>query len=226
MGQGAVLQQGHVPATERPGWSWLTGTERPGKGWWRQGWRVAVESTQVPAAKGSHTFTGITCETLLFPARFSSCVMVPGARHPLPEVGGEAGCKNTGTGQMWLLPKSSVTRKGEQGQQWNGDVSPWHGTHVLAPRTRRHLVVPCTAWLQQSPSSVSPETPLQECLESEPEGFSSSLWVQLHMVMISFLAPWAIMWQQDWASEPQPKLLSAQKWRGSWKVKMEINLWW
>lgn len=124
-----------------------------GKGWWGQG-----GSGEHPGAWGSHTFTGITCETVLFPAWFSSCVMVPGARHPLPEVGGEVGCKNTDTGQMWHLPKFSVTRKGEKEQPWNGDVSPWHGTHVLAPRTRRHLVTPCTAWLQQSASSVSPET--------------------------------------------------------------------
>lgn len=182
MGQGAVLQHGHAPAIERSGWAWLTGTEHPRRTWWDRGEGWEWRATRWLQAKGcTHIYNNNLGDTALLSVIFIPCNWCQEQGTICQQCLGRWDVKALTWGRCGTFPYANQMLNDEERREraavkWRC-VWPWHGTHVLAPRgwTRRHLVAPCTAWLQQTASSVSLETPFQECFESEPKGFSRSL---------------------------------------------------
>lgn len=173
----------------------------------------------------------ITWEGLLFSALFSSCVIDVMRKAPVARVGGEGERKGTDRGRRGTFPYANQMLNNKQRREkaavkcrcvWSWHSCPRAGTEGMDKETFGSTLHSLTA---------------ANCFQREPwnsilEMFwvrtkrLFQLWVQFLNVMRSFLAPWAFMWQQGWASESRPKHLSAQKRRGSWKVKVEINLGW
>lgn len=121
MGQGAVLQHGHAPATERSGWSWLKGLNTQGRPGWDRGEGWEWRAPRWLHARGStHIHNNLGDNALLFLCDwcqeqgtiYQRCV----GRWDVKALAWGRG------GTFLMLTKCSVTRKGGKEQQWNGDV--------------------------------------------------------------------------------------------------------